>query len=168
MNNPPPKKKKTDIDATALMADGRGMSGPEDSSGAIISLWCNWADDPQILKTLLAEFEPRQPLAAGEASDGPGSEGGNSTGGLGEATGGADEESPQQEMEEEEGGESSDVHLHLSEVCLGRLLCRFCWWCLCCREGCVRACCCVSSGVGESRCFGRTARQVFKGGGASV
>ncbi|CAN0058980.1 unnamed protein product, partial [Scytosiphon promiscuus] len=103
-----------DIDATALMGDGRGMGGLEDG-GAIISLWCNWADDPAILKTLMAEFD-RQP-SGGAASDGPGGEGGNNAGGGGEAAGEAEAKRAREEGGDG-GGESSDVHLHLSELLL--------------------------------------------------
>lgn len=98
------------------MGDARGIGGPEDNNGAIISLWCNWADDPEILKTLLAEFN-REPLGAGEgtssSSGGAGAEDGSSAGDGGEESGKAEEKQPQGGVE---GGESSDVHLHLSEV----------------------------------------------------
>lgn len=100
---------REDIDATALMGDGRGVGGSEDGGGPPASLWCNWSDDPEILKTLLAEFN-RPPIGEGERVSGDtGGDGGGGDDG-GEAEGGQEKG--------EESGESSDVHLHLSEVCL--------------------------------------------------
>ncbi|CAM9728964.1 unnamed protein product, partial [Ectocarpus fasciculatus] len=98
-----------DIDATALMGDGRGVGGSEDDGGPPASLWCNWSDNPEILKTLLAEFN-RQPIGGeGVSGDAEGEGGGGGDGG-GEAEGGQEKR--------EESGESSDMHLHLSELLL--------------------------------------------------
>ncbi|CAM9736796.1 unnamed protein product, partial [Hapterophycus canaliculatus] len=109
-----------DIDATALMGDGRGMGGPDDG-GAIMSVWCNWTDDPEILKTLLAEFN-RQPLGgeggAGGGEGRPGAEAVAATGDGREVTGEREEKHQQRGEGGRGGGEGSDVHLHLSELLL--------------------------------------------------
>lgn len=100
------------------MGDGRGASGNDDG-GAPGSLWCNWSDDPEILKILLAQFNrPRQSVegGSGDAEAGGGARGDEERmkgGGEGGQGGDGDGDG-------DAAGESADVHLHLSEVCGNR------------------------------------------------
>lgn len=110
--------KKTDIDATALMGDGRGPGGNDDGGGAPGSLWCNWSDDPEILKILLAQFDRSQQQQAAEGAGAAGAGAGDA-----QAVDGARDEGETERGEGGQGGdgvgaESADVHLHLSEVCM--------------------------------------------------
>ena len=93
---------RADIDATALMAEIRGMDGSD--GGVSASSWCNWSDDPGILDTLLGEFR-----GAGAGGFDTNSDAGGVKGGEGSKGGDG-------EIAEEDDSERSAVHMHLSEV----------------------------------------------------
>eukprot|EP00752_Nemacystus_decipiens_P007482 g6684.t1 len=104
-----------DIDATALMGDGRGVTGNEDGGGPG-SLWCNWSDDPEILKILLAQFKGG---GGGGGGGGDTEPGGGGAGGHDDGTKEAGEGGQDGDGDGDgDGGESADVHLHLSELLL--------------------------------------------------
>lgn len=113
-----------DIDTAALMADSRGID--ETETGYSVSLWCNWSDDPEILKALLAEFRG---AGAGAEADG-GME-------VAEAAASGVQAAEDEEPAGAEGGdeewERSDVHMHLSEV--GRVSTDRDWFLLACSTG---------------------------------
>lgn len=124
-------KPAADIDAAALMADGRGADGSD--LPTTLSMWCNWSDDVEILHSLLREFRGTGAEASSNTSDvaaatngaeadaSAGGRGLVGTEGAGKAAdgpegagsgGGADEDGAARGNY----GERSDIHMHLSEV----------------------------------------------------
>lgn len=85
-----------DIDAIGLMAERRGMDSCE--GGVSAPTWCSWSDDPGILEVLLGEFRGVGRKGFDEA---------DVTGGQGDND---------ERRAEEDYGERSDLHMHLSEV----------------------------------------------------
>lgn len=110
----------TDIDAAALMADGRGADGSD--LAMTLSVWCNWSDDADILRTLMEEFRADGKAGEGvsdsdEASVDRGVDGGEEGGD--ESDGGGGKREGHEAGPGPAGGdfgERSDVHMHLSEV----------------------------------------------------
>ncbi|CAM9458265.1 unnamed protein product [Sphacelaria rigidula] len=107
-----------EIDAAALMGDGRGPDGADGFMSP--SQWCNWSEAPEILQTLLREFSP---TGAGDDSAESGRNRGAATAAATGQTDGKTEEGKEDvatggEESEEDIGERSDVHTHLSELLL--------------------------------------------------
>ena len=105
------------------MGDSRGIDGSE--GGGFLSVWCNWSDNPEILRALLAEFGNTGAGAGGVASGdggGRGGRGGEVDGVAAEAGRRADEAKGDAGGgggdEEEEDGERVNLRMHLSEVCM--------------------------------------------------
>lgn len=98
------------------MGDGRGPDGADGFMSP--SQWCNWSEAPEILQTLLLEFAPKDAGAEGAESDrNKDATTATATGQIdGKTEEGKEDGATGDEESEEDIGERSDVHTHLSEV----------------------------------------------------